>query len=82
MRTPARWVCAPSLLRPTEEQYGFDHSFALRRPHLLRRFVFITGTSEHADYHGFIDELKAPVLTKPFDMADLQRVAREMLSGL
>jgi arabinofuranan 3-O-arabinosyltransferase len=27
MRTWLRWVCSPSLLRPTEEQYGFDHAF-------------------------------------------------------
>jgi arabinofuranan 3-O-arabinosyltransferase len=27
MLTSLRWVCSPSLLAPTEEQYGFDHSF-------------------------------------------------------
>jgi CheY-like chemotaxis protein len=70
------------LRMPELDGLGLYHELQQRRPHLLRRFVFITGTSEHADYHGFIDELKAPVLTKPFDMADLQRVAREMLSGL
>jgi hypothetical protein len=51
-------------------------------PDLLRHFVFITGTSEHADYHGFIDDVKVPVLTKPFDVADLQRIAWEILAVL
>jgi arabinofuranan 3-O-arabinosyltransferase len=27
MRTSLRWVCSPSLVRPTEEQYGFDEGF-------------------------------------------------------
>lgn len=49
-----------------------------RYPDLLHHFVFITGTSEHADYQGFIDDVKVPVLTKPFDMADLVRVVQEL----
>jgi arabinofuranan 3-O-arabinosyltransferase len=32
MLTPARWVCSPELIRPTEEQYGFDESFTVSRP--------------------------------------------------
>jgi hypothetical protein len=47
----------------------------------VRRFVFITGTSEHTDYHGFIDDVKVPVLTKPFDMMNLVRVVRTRLAG-
>ncbi len=27
MRTSLRWVCSPSLVKPTEEQYGFDEGF-------------------------------------------------------
>jgi arabinofuranan 3-O-arabinosyltransferase len=27
MLTSLRWVCSPSLLTPSEEQYGFDHAF-------------------------------------------------------
>jgi arabinofuranan 3-O-arabinosyltransferase len=29
MRTSLRWVCSPSLVTPTEEQYGFDHAFTV-----------------------------------------------------
>jgi arabinofuranan 3-O-arabinosyltransferase len=32
MLTSVRWVCSPKLIRPTEEQYGFDESFTLSRP--------------------------------------------------
>jgi arabinofuranan 3-O-arabinosyltransferase len=39
MRIPARWVCSPSLISPTEEQYGFDHAFS-------------AGTGGQATLHG------------------------------
>jgi arabinofuranan 3-O-arabinosyltransferase len=32
MLTSVRWVCSPRLIRPTEEQYGFDESFTVSRP--------------------------------------------------
>jgi arabinofuranan 3-O-arabinosyltransferase len=32
MRTTVRWVCAPALAVPTEEQYGVDHSFTVPDP--------------------------------------------------
>ena len=32
MLTSVRWVCSPDLIRPTEEQYGFDESFTVSRP--------------------------------------------------
>ena len=52
-----------------------------RFPSWLRRFVFITGTSEHTDYQGFIVDLAVPILTKPFDMMNLVRVVRSRLAG-
>ena len=32
MLTSMRWVCSPRLMKPTEEQYGFDESFPASRP--------------------------------------------------
>ncbi|MGE5132590.1 MAG: alpha-(1-_3)-arabinofuranosyltransferase family protein [Gemmatimonadota bacterium] len=32
MLTSLRWVCSPSLVTPTEEQYGFDHAFTAAAP--------------------------------------------------
>jgi len=32
MLTSVRWVCNPRLMKPTEEQYGFDESFPASRP--------------------------------------------------
>ena len=69
------------LRMPQLDGIGLFRAVQERFPELLRRFVFITGTSEHNDYQEFIEELSVPVLTKPFDMAELQRLAREVLSG-
>ncbi len=68
------------LRMPELDGVGLYRELEKQHPGLLRRFVFITGTCEHADYQSFIEETKVPVLTKPFDMADLQRLAREVLS--
>ncbi len=73
-------VVLSDLRMPELDGLGFFHEIEQRYPDLLHRFVFITGTSEHADYQGFIDDVKVPVLTKPFDMADLVRVVQELLA--
>jgi two-component system NtrC family sensor kinase len=68
------------LRMPELDGLGLYRELQQSRPDLARRFVFITGTSEHTDYQGLIVDIAAPVLTKPFDMAELQRVARETLT--
>jgi CheY-like chemotaxis protein len=68
------------LRMPELDGLGLYRELQQSRPDLARRFVFITGTSEHTDYQGLIADIAAPVLTKPFDMAELQRVARETLT--
>jgi CheY-like chemotaxis protein len=68
------------LRMPEIDGIGLLREVEQRHPDLVRRFVFITGTSEHTDYHDLIAALAVPVLTKPFNMEDLQQVAREMLA--
>lgn len=68
------------LRMPELDGLGLYRELEQSRPDLARRFVFITGTSEHTDYQGLIADITAPVLTKPFDMSELQRVARETLA--
>jgi two-component system NtrC family sensor kinase len=67
------------LRMPELDGLGLYRELERRCPDLARRFVFITGTTEHTDYHDLIQGVAAPVLTKPFDLLELQRVAREML---
>jgi two-component system response regulator GlrR len=68
------------LRMPGLDGLGLYRELERSRSELLRRFVFITGTSEHTDYAGLLAELPVPILTKPFDMSALQRVVRETLA--
>ncbi len=74
-------VILSDLRMPELDGFGLFREIERRYPDLLGRFVFITGTSEHTDYQGFIDDVKVPVLTKPFDMMNLVRVVRGRLAG-
>jgi arabinofuranan 3-O-arabinosyltransferase len=49
MLTTLRWVCSPSLLAPTEEQYGFDHSFTGPAPAAASGPVTLRGSAVLAD---------------------------------
>jgi two-component system NtrC family sensor kinase len=69
------------LRMPEIDGLGLFRAIEQRHPELLRRFVFITGTSAQAEYQGFIDDSKVPVLTKPFDVADLLRVVQRLVAG-
>ncbi len=48
---------------------------------LASRIVFMTGDIMAPDTLGFVNGSGAPCLTKPFDVATVQRVVREMLGG-
>ena len=74
-------VILSDLRMPELDGLGLFREIERRYPDLLHRFVFITGTSEHADYQGFIYDVKVPVLTKPFDMMDLVRVVHDLLAA-
>jgi two-component system NtrC family sensor kinase len=79
-----RWaydLILSDLRMPELDGLGLHRELVRSHPDLARRFVFITGTSEHPDYRDFIEEVAAPVLTKPFDLMELLRVAREMLAA-
>jgi two-component system, NtrC family, sensor kinase len=38
---------------------------ARARPHLVKRFIFVTGNANDPLYETFLKKVKAPVLTKP-----------------
>jgi signal transduction histidine kinase/ActR/RegA family two-component response regulator len=50
-----------------------------RRPHLLSRFVFVTGDALSADTAVMLARTGAPTITKPFDMRDVRRVIQHVL---
>jgi CheY-like chemotaxis protein len=73
-------VILSDLRMPELDGLGLFREIERRHPDMLRGFAFITGTSEHADYQGFIDDVKVPVLTKPFDMLELIRVVQGLFA--
>ena len=54
MRTWLRWVCSPSLIVPTEEQFGFDQAFRARAadPAALRGSAVLASASRAGQYLG------------------------------
>jgi len=51
-----------------------------RKPDLLRRVIVITGTSGHPEYESFLEETQVPYLEKPFGLASLLAITRQVLS--
>jgi two-component system NtrC family sensor kinase len=51
-----------------------------QQPDLLRRLVIITGTSGHPEYETFLAETQVPFLEKPFSLASLLAITRQVLS--
>jgi two-component system NtrC family sensor kinase len=74
-------VILSDLRMPGLDGLGLYRELQQNRPELARRFVFITGTSEHTDYAGLLGDVAAPILTKPFDMSALQRVVQETFAA-
>ena len=48
-------------------------------PWLLSRLVFITGSTEHPQYHRFLAETLVPVIAKPFNVSALQEIIQEVV---
>jgi hypothetical protein len=48
------------------------------KPHLCRRFIFLTGAADDPKYHSFLSQVKSPVLHKPVHperlLMELQRL--------
>jgi signal transduction histidine kinase/CheY-like chemotaxis protein len=51
-----------------------------RFPALRRRIIFVTGDVLDPAKQRFVEETRAPFLTKPFDLADLRRLVRQMVA--
>jgi len=60
---------------------GMDLYRELERhaPRLLQRLIFLSGTTDSAEYMRFLEGTGALVLCKPFDIDTLQRLVRQLL---
>jgi CheY-like chemotaxis protein len=54
---------------------------ARARPHLLRRFIFVTGYADDPIYETFLKNVKAPVLCKPISIDHLLGKLRAVLGS-
>ena len=67
------------LRMPRVDGQAFYRAIAASSPSLVRRIVFVTGDVAGTDAGRFLEESGCRWLTKPFRLADLLRVAREVL---
>jgi len=67
------------LKMPRLDGAGFYKAVAKIRPSLLKHIVFVTGDVIDKKAKTFLNETGAPWLAKPFHLADLLQVAREVL---
>jgi two-component system NtrC family sensor kinase len=57
-------------------------ALACERPHLQRRFIFLTGDTLSPEAKAFFDETRAPHLAKPFRAAEIRRLVQQVLQRL
>jgi len=51
-----------------------------RRPDLLQRMIFISGTTDDPVYQKFLEQVDVPVLSKPFHLDDLRQLTARFAS--
>jgi CheY-like chemotaxis protein len=68
------------LRMPELDGPGLYRELARRRPELISRIAFVTGSAQSAGMEQFLEKTGAPILYKPFRMDDLQKLATELLN--
>jgi|ERR1039458_5318177 CheY-like chemotaxis protein len=51
------------------------------RPHLLKRFIFVTANADNPLYESFLKSVRAPVLAKPVSFEHLVRKLQAVFSA-
>ena len=67
------------LRMPELDGVGLYRELERRRPTLLGRLLFVSGTTEPPEYASFLEATHAPVLSKPFRLEDLRRFVQRAL---
>ena len=69
------------LRMPELDGVGLYRQIKRRRPALLSRFLFVSGTAHEPEYQRFLAESAVPILAKPFSLAELHRLVRRVLAA-
>jgi CheY-like chemotaxis protein len=64
---------------PRLDGIGLYQAVEARYPALARRFVVVTGSGLTGEVKRFVDQVRPPVVDKPFDFEQIRRVARQVL---
>jgi two-component system NtrC family sensor kinase len=67
------------LRMPKLDGPGLHAEVARRHPHLLRRMVFVTGDTLGPESAEFLRRTEVATFGKPFALADVRRVIRQVL---
>ncbi len=51
-----------------------------RHPHLVDRFIFLTGGVLHENSRAFLSSIANPVIKKPFELGALRELVRRVLA--
>ena len=69
------------LRMPELDGVGLYREIKRRQPALLSRVLFVSATADQPEYRGFLAESAVPILRKPFALAALQRLTRQVLAA-
>jgi CheY-like chemotaxis protein len=67
------------LRMPELDGPGLYRELERRRPEMVRRIAFVTGSAQSAGMEQFLQKTGAPILYKPFRIQDLQKLAADLL---
>jgi DNA-binding response OmpR family regulator len=67
------------LRMPELDGVGLYHELERHAPRLLQRLIFLSGTTDSAEYLRFLEGTGALVLCKPFAIDTLQGLVRQLL---
>jgi CheY-like chemotaxis protein len=67
------------LRMPELDGVGLYRELELQHPRLLLRLAFVSGTTDPPEYASFLERTGAPVLSKPFAIANLHRLVQDLL---
>ena len=70
------------LRMPKLDGPGLYRSLAQEQPHLLPRFIFVTGDTLSPVAKAFLEDSQAPYLVKPFHAEEVRRVVQHALHRL
>lgn len=70
------------LRMPELDGMGLYEELAQHYPHLLPRFIFLTGDTLNAETTQLLEQIGAPRLSKPFTATEVRRVVQQALQAL